>query len=337
MVAELDITDQDVTKIADMIDGEIASLVPEWRPGPGIEETPRFANQGFCHNCASNRTSTGSLMDYFSNNNGTKNLQLLQCCTNGCASMHGRFGEITFEVDESGHHVTDEAPNESSQSDCLHYQEIWSQHESRELSSVGSGQSHSDEEYEKIDRSFTDEDDKEIKVGSDTALNARKSIRHLESSCSFSVVPSEYCDLLDNHEKEIQQELRWLKAKYMMELRELKDQQLGVSSKCCSYSNKENKRSNGSLSSLISNPLQRGNNGVYLKFPTNNKHFGSNCHDCINKSCPSSDTLRARNCEAIKESPRAKDMVNAKSFCKGSLLPPSLHRTTSLPVDAIDL
>ncbi|KAH1037510.1 hypothetical protein GLYMA_20G228000v4 [Glycine max] len=46
MVAELDMTDQDVTRIADMIDGEIASLVPEWRPGPGIDETPRYANEG---------------------------------------------------------------------------------------------------------------------------------------------------------------------------------------------------------------------------------------------------------------------------------------------------
>ncbi|XP_042482566.1 serine/threonine-protein kinase WNK1-like isoform X2 [Macadamia integrifolia] len=42
MVAELDITDQDVTKIADMIDGEIASLVPEWKLGPGIDECPLF-------------------------------------------------------------------------------------------------------------------------------------------------------------------------------------------------------------------------------------------------------------------------------------------------------
>ncbi|XP_042517876.1 serine/threonine-protein kinase WNK1-like isoform X2 [Macadamia integrifolia] len=38
MVSELDITDQDVTKIAYMIDGEIASLVPEWK------ETPHFAS-----------------------------------------------------------------------------------------------------------------------------------------------------------------------------------------------------------------------------------------------------------------------------------------------------
>ena len=73
MVAELDITDQDVTRIADMIDGEIASLVPEWRPGPGLEETPRFANQGLCHNCASNHTSSGSFVD----------LQVLQCCRHG--------------------------------------------------------------------------------------------------------------------------------------------------------------------------------------------------------------------------------------------------------------
>ncbi|KAK4355603.1 hypothetical protein RND71_024574 [Anisodus tanguticus] len=42
MVAELDITEQDVTKIADMIDGEIASLIPEWKRGFGIEENPRI-------------------------------------------------------------------------------------------------------------------------------------------------------------------------------------------------------------------------------------------------------------------------------------------------------
>jgi len=68
MVAELDMTDQDVTRIAETIDGEIAFLVPEWRLGPGIEETPRFANQSLCHNCASNHTSSGSFMCFLSNN-----------------------------------------------------------------------------------------------------------------------------------------------------------------------------------------------------------------------------------------------------------------------------
>lgn len=40
MVAELDITDQDVIKIAEMIDGEIVTLVAKWKIGPGIEESP---------------------------------------------------------------------------------------------------------------------------------------------------------------------------------------------------------------------------------------------------------------------------------------------------------
>ncbi|KAK1581380.1 hypothetical protein Q3G72_005560 [Acer saccharum] len=326
MVAELDITDQDVTKISDMIDGEIASLVPEWRPGPGIEETPRY-----CHNCASNQTSTGSLIDYLSHNEGGN----LQCCRNGCASMHGRFEEIIFEVDESEHH----APNESSQSDYLHYPEIWGQHESRELSSVDSGQSHSDEEVEKLDPSFTVEDTKEIDVESKMATNARKSTSH-----SFSAVPSMYCDLSDSTEKEVQHKMRWLKAKYQMELRELKDQQIGVASKSSSYINKENKTNNGDLSSLVINLLRRGKNRVRskvhrvrAKVPTIGKHFRSHLHDPVNKSCPNSDTQMAQNREAIKKSPtRAEDMVTAKNFYTGSLLPNSIHRTTSLPVDAIE-
>lgn len=39
MVAELDLTDQDVTKIAEMIDAAILALVPEWKPGVAIDET----------------------------------------------------------------------------------------------------------------------------------------------------------------------------------------------------------------------------------------------------------------------------------------------------------
>ncbi|KAJ6411451.1 hypothetical protein OIU84_008096 [Salix udensis] len=139
MVAELDINDQDVTKIADMIDGEIAGLVPEWKPGPGIEETPRFANQAVCHNCASTCTSNGSFMEFLSNN---------PCCSHGCASMHGRFGEITFQADESEDHITEGAPNILSQPEYSHYQEVWDQQESRQLVPMGSGRSHLDEQYD---------------------------------------------------------------------------------------------------------------------------------------------------------------------------------------------
>ena len=86
MVAELDITDHEVTRIADMIDGEVSALVPDWRPGPGIEEAP---DTSYCHNCGSNVSSCGSLYAYMSS--GRQGCQ--------CAELHGRFEEITFQAD----------------------------------------------------------------------------------------------------------------------------------------------------------------------------------------------------------------------------------------------
>ncbi|KAE8678569.1 putative serine/threonine-protein kinase WNK1 [Hibiscus syriacus] len=176
MVAELDITDQDVTKIADMIDGEIARIVLDWRTGLGIEETSRFSN--FCHNCASNRTSTGSLLDFLIHNAGVKDLQLLQHCS-GCALVHGRFEEISFQVEESGHYETDGAPNESTQSNNLHYHGIWDQLENRELSPVCSVLDHSDEEYKEKDKPFLEKDDKEVIAENRVASNTRNSIQCL--------------------------------------------------------------------------------------------------------------------------------------------------------------
>lgn len=38
MVAELDLSDQDVTTIAEMIDAEILALVPKWNPGVAVDE-----------------------------------------------------------------------------------------------------------------------------------------------------------------------------------------------------------------------------------------------------------------------------------------------------------
>ncbi|TYG47034.1 hypothetical protein ES288_D11G305600v1 [Gossypium darwinii] len=317
MVSELDITDQDVTKIADMIDGEIASLVPGWRRGPGIDESPRFSNQNFCHNCASNRTSTGSLLDFLTHNGGVKDSRVLQCCRTGCASMHGRFEEITFQVEESEHCVTDGAPNESSQSDNLHYQEIWDQHENHELR-----QRNSDEEFDKSDQSFLANGDKEVREEKKIQSPNRNSIQCLTSSRSFSEVHSLYCDLSDNYENEVQQELRWLKAKYQMELRELRDQQqLGIVSDSSNCSNKAKNRNNDipPLSTFAPN-----------------KHFNSDFHDNKNKRCPDSANRGGRYRKPA-ESPRVKEMVTAQNFCTGSLLPQSLHRTTSLPVDAVDI
>ncbi|XVE89841.1 hypothetical protein DITRI_Ditri20bG0026900 [Diplodiscus trichospermus] len=336
MVTELDITDQDATKIADMIDGELASLVPDWRPGPGIEETPRFANQNFCLNCASNRTSTGSLLDFLRHNAGLKDLQLLQCCRNGCASMHGRFEEITFQVEESEHYVTDGAPNESSQSDNLQYQEIWDHHESHELSPVGSRQSHSDEESERSDQCFLAKDGKESRAENKIASSARNSIQCLTGSRSFSTVHSLYYDLSDNYENEVQQELRWLKAKYQMKLRQLTDQQLELVSDSVNHNNKDDEKRTDEVSLIQAFSTLPRDLGNEHKPSANDEHLNSDFHDYENKSSPDSDTQRARYCEAM-ESPSIEDMVTAQSFFTGSLRPHSLQRTTSLPVDAVDI
>ncbi|KAK9292765.1 hypothetical protein L1049_020745 [Liquidambar formosana] len=326
MVAELDITDQDVTKIADMIDGEISSLVPEWQPGPGIEETPRFLSLSFCQNCVSNHNSSGSFMDYLSNNPGAKNLQVLPCTRHGCAAMHGRFEEITYQADGSEHRVTEGAPNVSSPSDGSQYYETWDQCESVVLSSHGSGESHSYEEHEKLDQEISSKDEREIRMETKIAYDARNSIRHSPRSSSFNANHSSPTAIADDYENEIQQELRWLKAKYQMELRKLRDEQLGL------VSNSSNISSGSG-----------DNNGILLKSSANGEHISSNCQDHVKKSCPNSETRRARNlgfrnCEAIKNTPSAADdMVTAKSSYIGSLLPHSLHRTTSLPVDAVGL
>ncbi|KAL3537865.1 hypothetical protein ACH5RR_001231 [Cinchona calisaya] len=158
MVAELDMTDQDVSKIADMIDEEIVSLVPEWKPGPGIVETPQFANFNFCQNCASNHTSTGSFMNFLLHNPGATNIQFSQCLGNGCAATHGRFEEITYQVDSPLHNVLDKARNpvSSSQRNGFHHLEIWDQHESHECSSLGSGDSLEEEEEENLDEEISE-------------------------------------------------------------------------------------------------------------------------------------------------------------------------------------
>ncbi|XP_011032469.1 PREDICTED: probable serine/threonine-protein kinase WNK9 [Populus euphratica] len=325
MVAELDINDQDVTKIADMIDGEIAALVPEWKPGPGIEETPCFANQTVCHNCASTCTSNGSFMEFLSNN---------PCCSHGCASMHGRFGEITFEVDESEDHITEGAPNILNQPGYPHHQEIWGQQESRQLTPMGSGRSHSDEEYYNLDQPVPEKNAKEIKMENGIP-NGGKSFRHHTGSGSFSRLTSLYNDLADNNENEIQQDLRWLKAKYQMELRKLKDEQLGLAVKPSTSRNGEGITSNQVSSSSMSNSFQEDSNGDVSKSLA--KQVSHNLHGHASKSCALSDTQRHRHHKLMNRSPRPEDMVTVNNFCTGPLLPHSLNRTTSLPVDAVDV
>ncbi|KAL0348849.1 UNVERIFIED_CONTAM: Serine/threonine-protein kinase WNK1 [Sesamum angustifolium] len=111
MVAELDITDQDVTRIAEMIDGEIASLVPEWTTGVGIEESPNYRNSSCCQNCASDGSP----------DRPRKSLQVRHCSKHGYGSVHGRFEEITYQFDDgSEQRANDDAHVGSSHSDDNH-------------------------------------------------------------------------------------------------------------------------------------------------------------------------------------------------------------------------
>jgi WNK lysine deficient protein kinase len=65
MVAELDITEHEVTDIAEMIDGEVGKLLPHWRPGPGLDDDDAGAPpDAFCQNCQSSASSSDSLADY---------------------------------------------------------------------------------------------------------------------------------------------------------------------------------------------------------------------------------------------------------------------------------
>uniref|UniRef100_A0A1J3E8I8 non-specific serine/threonine protein kinase n=1 Tax=Noccaea caerulescens TaxID=107243 RepID=A0A1J3E8I8_NOCCA len=205
MVAELDMDDHGVTKIANMIDGEISSLVPSWRPGPEFEEclaAAAAANAAsFCNNCVSNRTSMGSVMDFLRTNPGAN---VAQCCRNGCGETHGRFEEITIRETE------------------VRLREIWKlqqQQESRELSSIDSGQNLSEEEEE--------EEEEEVYENPEITFSceASNAINHLSGSGSFSFLPAIYCDeLSEKTENQVQQ--RWLNAKCQTELREIHDEQV---------------------------------------------------------------------------------------------------------------
>ncbi|XP_057496943.1 probable serine/threonine-protein kinase WNK9 [Actinidia eriantha] len=256
MVAELDITDQDVTKIADMIDGEIALLVPECKPGR------------------------------------PNNLHTSHCSGNGCAAAtHGRFEEITYQVD--GH-----------EANSSHYPEIWDHHESLEFSSVESGDSHFEHEHEKLNQSTSAKDKFDQKV----ACNGRNSIKSLPGSHSFTTIRSLSHELVNDYEHEIQQELRWLRAKYQMQLGKLRDQQLGrVPKSPRPESNSGVSERKIPIGVLDLKPLQ---GEIFSKTLALGKNCGTNLLG--------------------HSSPNAEDFVTAKGFY-------TLHRTTSLPVDAVDL
>ncbi|CAK9154381.1 unnamed protein product [Ilex paraguariensis] len=323
MVAELDITDQDETKIADMIDSEIATLVPEWKSGLAIDNSPDYLSNGFCNHCASN----GSLMHHLSSNNpGAKHLQVLHCSRHGCAAVHGRFEEITYQLEGSEQCATEGAPMGSSQSDGMHYTDIWGQHDGPELSSQGSRANQSVEDDESYDQSTWGSDERIININKESKPNERD---------SPSANPSAAHKLAEDYENEIRQELRWLKAKYQMQLRVLRDQQLGVISKPSSLnlnSDSQEHRKDKLLS--ISSPLkEKDDEVVQLKSFASGRHFTLYFPPDADKKFANQ---RFRNYEAAYGSCSPEHMFTAKSFYTRGLTPHSLHRATSLPVDPVD-
>lgn len=265
MVAELDITDQDVTKIAEMIDGEIAALVPEWKAGFGLDESPNIISGGCCQNCDLPKTG--------------KNVHILECPKHGCGSVHGRFEEITYQVEGSEHCATDSAPLGSSQSD----------HD------------------ESLDHSSKEKTEGIVRKNGDAN-------EHATPTTSNSV-------LNDDYENELRQELRWFKAKYKMQLRELTDKQLGFV--------KDHHKSQ-SLSSM-----PKGERDEFdLEFSSNGKHF---TRLSPTDSERNTSDAKAYNYESSYNSCSPVHFVTAKSFYNGGLLPNSLHRASSLPVDATEL
>lgn len=268
MVSELDINDQDLTKIADMIDGEIASLVPDWERHPSMEESP---NASYCPNCASNVS--------------LKNLQVLACSQRGCAAVHGRFEEITYQFEGSEQCVTEGAPVASSQSDGINYSD--------------------------------DENDKQ--------KNLEKDEREINAEERFN------SNTAEDYENEIRQEFRWLKAKYQMQLRELRDQRLAAkpSFSTLGYDKKERDNGNGvcTLPSCSSpNRSKDATNEVQRRSFSSGKHFSLHFSTNAQTKCEN---------RRVHDS-YAEQMLTAKCFYKGALLPQSLQRATSLPVDSVD-
>lgn len=320
MVTELDITDQDVADLANMIDNEIATLVPEWRTGVRIEENSECSGAGVCLNCAAN----GYLVDYVSSNNPCgKNLQFLHCSKNGCAAIHGRFEEITYQVEGSASSDAEGARDASSHPDGIHYTDIWAQRDEPELCHEELKDIHCDQTHEASNPLNIKEEGKAVNVDEKSYLNTKRPHSN----------PAINCVMLDC-ENEIRQELRWLKAKYQMQLRELRDQQLGVKPKftCMSPDTKKlNCGKDGIQSLSAQSRLKIQKHKPQLRSIVSGKHFPLEDEKCNNYA----DQM-VQNVEEINQSNSPERMLTAKDFFTGALFPNSLQRATSLPVDAID-
>ncbi|PKA49867.1 Serine/threonine-protein kinase WNK2 [Apostasia shenzhenica] len=117
MVAELDINDHDVTQIARMIDDEVSSLVPEWKPGQEVEAVTGYITQSFSGNEESSTSSGCSLLNYVSISH------------EGCNENHGRFEEIKCHLKAEGA----AAPSSNQSDDSSRNIDVEEEEENRQI------------------------------------------------------------------------------------------------------------------------------------------------------------------------------------------------------------
>eukprot|EP01018_Ginkgo_biloba_P015235 Gb_00554 [translate_table: standard] len=129
MVAELDIADQDVTEIADMIDEEISTLVPDWKAGVALEDC-RVGEEGLSSDhfvSKSLQNGFGNVFDHLSTASSESSLLNYLASLNFVSesmpstregTVHGRFEEVTYQVNGSdiSSFLVEDAPTISSQS-----------------------------------------------------------------------------------------------------------------------------------------------------------------------------------------------------------------------------
>ncbi|CAN0856830.1 Serine/threonine-protein kinase WNK1 [Linum grandiflorum] len=257
MVSELAISDEDAIRIADMIDDEVASLVPSWNKDSTTEE-----DEGGCLNSKNTQPPPRAPHKH-----------------RRSASFHGRFEEVTYQV-------------EGAERDTQ-------LHEERTIRMDSPEEEEGEEEEE--------------------ACSARNSV---------SANPSMSTEYWEDYENEIRQELRWLKAKFEMQLREVRDQQLGHQQPRDS-SNVEGKKD----ASVVKLPrLTRDNNNNQLRI---HKESGV---PSLNRAASAKIRKELSRSGSFKSFERIGSIAaGTATLCKATLVPKSLHRAASLPVDAVDV
>lgn len=142
MVEELDLADQDVIKIAEMIDTAVLFMVPEWKPGVAIDERcdgeellskdqAQDDSRTVCCSDASTLSSDSSLLEPHAQvAHGVLDPEIVKSSLAGAApsgsSVHGRFEEVMYHRWlEHGNHK--EEPCTPTPRSCEYAGDDWEQ------------------------------------------------------------------------------------------------------------------------------------------------------------------------------------------------------------------